>query len=151
MSAADYERKDVWSRHGENFGVEINRFTRESHFDDRGVNRWCVYAFVRKGHRLFSTIQGGSTSQESLYGWPLHGGCTYLVGYTEGTEVYGWKVGADYSHLYDDRFYRMATLEQAWEVVKDADELFRWLSPDAAVEMATITSGTDADGCEVSS
>lgn len=148
---SDWEKKDLWRRSGDGFLVEVSR--HDAHSDLHvGPHRWCVYAYVYPSHPHFKAFDGTEDMWQPATGaLPLHGGCTFLRAHRNAAGVItSWQVGADYNHLYDERFTRHATPEQAREVFADAEELFRWLSVGAPVEMATVTSEHDADGREVS-
>lgn len=128
----EWLKKDVWSTRGKDFMVQISRRTVEPSpiTPYEGVNRWAVYAYIYPKHRHFGRFEGSDMYQDATSVLPLHAGPSYLqVHRDENGDICSYQVGADYHHLYDDRFADYADLEQAYEVKRDAQELFDWLSP----------------------
>jgi hypothetical protein len=147
MSAAEHAtnhwgHKDLWRKHGKDFLVEVSRHSASpSSLDiDGGPHRWCVYAYIYPKHPHFSafdTTTKATLFQEAATVLPLHGYpslCEYPMYDGKVTSV---KVGADYHHLHDAEFTRMATPEEAEEVFADAQRLFDWLQARAAIQKAT--------------
>jgi hypothetical protein len=126
----NWEKKNVWRKSGKDFMVEVFHATvnipENRYFD--GKNRWCVYAYIYPKHRLFSTFHGDDHWQDATQNLPLHCGCTYLDYMMRKGEISCIKVGADYSHLYDDKFAHYDSEDAASTVFSDAEELFDYLS-----------------------
>jgi hypothetical protein len=110
---------------------------------------WCVYAYVRKGHRLFDALNVGHFTYygiDVISSMPLHGGCTFFepllhtkdssndmrVKFKKG-DIYAFKIGCDYSHLHDDHYSELETKEDAWSIFSDAEQLYRHLSNDSSI------------------
>jgi len=123
----EWEHKDEWKRSSNNFVVSVTRHS-ESVKSYEGKNRWCVYAYIYPNHPYFEKIdQTGATYQDALTTMPLHCGASLFACPMYGGKVTSIKVGADYNHYKDDYFTYYNTKEEAYEVFKDADELFEWL------------------------
>ena len=116
-----YLHKEEWIRHGEGFRVSVSRHTSCEE------NRWCVYAYVYESHPLFNSITDGDY-YNSIYEDKLHGGCTYYREHSGGCGGVVKQFGADYNHLGDSRFHSFSTKEEAFEVFRDCDLLFDWLT-----------------------
>lgn len=112
-------------------------------------NGWCVYAYVRKGHRLFDALNVGHFNYfdiDVISSMPLHGGCTFFepvlhttdssdwmsVKFKQG-DIYAFKIGCDYSHYGDDHYSELETKEDAWSIFSDAVELFKHLSNNSSI------------------
>lgn len=127
----DWNHRETWTRHGESFIVEIAHWSDPTASDYGGHNRWAVYVYLYPDHPHFALIRDDDTwdAKQDAADLPgLHGGCTYLERNSnpDGTTA-SWQVGAHYSHEQDDRFALMATLEDAVDVVADAERLYAWL------------------------
>jgi hypothetical protein len=132
-----WSHKDEWKRHGNDFCVVVSRHEGSTYFGE-GPNRWCVYAFIYPKHPYFKEFdQSGPMYQDAASAMPLHGGPTLLEFPMYDGAVTSVKVGADYQHLYDDRFSHYATKDEAYEVFKDAEKLFDWLTKVAVTAKAT--------------
>jgi hypothetical protein len=132
-----WKHKDEWRRKGENFAVVVSRHTVSTTHGD-GPHRWCVYAYIYPKHPYFGEIdQSGPMYQDSASAMPLHGGPSLLEFPMYDGKVSSAKVGADYNHIYDDAFTYYATKDDAYEVFRDAEELFDWLTNRAAIAKAT--------------
>ena len=133
MDELKWEHADEWKCAGNDFMVMVRR-----HYDEppayitrlysRGPHMWCVYAYIYPNHPHFERIQGDDWRQESLSELPLHCGVSYFKRHWDGENNTSIQVGCDYSHIYDDRYTRMETKEDAASVFCDAEELFRWLA-----------------------
>ena len=129
MSAAehatkDWDRKDEWRKHGKDFLVTVSRHNQPGSSDPwEGPNRWAVYAYIYPKHPHFAAFDGPRLWQDATSALPLHGGCSLLEYPMYEGKVTSVKVGADYHHLHDD-FTNCASRADAWEVFRDADELF---------------------------
>lgn len=133
----EWLKKDVWSTRGKDYMVQISRHTvnPSSITPYEGVNRWAVYAYIYPKHRHFARFEGSDMCQDAASVLPLHAGPSFLqVHRDEKGEICSYQVGADYHHLYDDRFSDYSDLEEAYEVKRDAQELFDWLSPKESEE-----------------
>lgn len=133
-----WSRKDLWSRRGDGFCVEVSRHSvpLSNISPELGEHRWCVYAYLSPDHPHFAKFDGtGSFFQEACAELPLHGGpisnASYLrYHYDADGKTTCIQVGADYGHLHDGRFSHL-TPEQASAVLFDGDRLFRWLTEKA--------------------
>lgn len=124
---SDWAHKDIWTKRGKHFTVEVSRHTVEAR-DYRGPNRWAVYAYVYPKHPHFKKFHGESLFQPATEPMPLHGGASLLRYHFDAANVItSVQVGADYDHLHDAPFTYMATAEDAASVFSDADELVKWL------------------------
>ena len=132
-----WKHKDEWRRNGKNFAVVVSRHM-ESTIGGDGPNRWCVYAYIYPKHPYFSEFdQAGPMYQNAASAMPLHGGPSLLEFPMYDGKVSSAKVGADYNHIYDDAFTHYATKDDAYEVFRDAEKLFDWLTNCAASAKAT--------------
>lgn len=125
-----WKRKESWTRRSGKFTVEVSHHTVDpSEFDyDEGVHRWAVYAYIYPNHRLFSRFEGESLHQDAAMELPLHRGCSHVrITRNDAGEICSYKVGADYHHLYDERFSHYEDQDDAYEVFADADRLFAQL------------------------
>jgi len=141
MNASKWSKpKRSWTRKGKLFAVEIVHYRRKFEFQG-GTNCWNVYAYLRKGHPLFDTLHDTRDEKEERinvpFDIPLHGGATWAEAKTvpfgiwhddsvSVGDVYCYKIGSDYAHLYDDRFAVLEEMEGS-EVEADANELFDFL------------------------
>ncbi|MGD0022627.1 MAG: hypothetical protein ABSC54_10035 [Smithellaceae bacterium] len=138
----DWIHKDIWKIMGKDFLVQVSRHEQERPedlpppgFDSEGIHRWCVYAYIYPKHSLFSRFdpQGGMF-QDAARSLPLHCGVSYFEPHyylnrkSKEIELTSFEIGADYHHIHDDEYTRMETTEQAYQVFKDAEELFEFLS-----------------------
>ena len=126
ITIENFKHKDCWTRRGENFNVEITRHEEEP-MDSDGKNRWCVYAYIFRGHPHFEKFSGDRLWQDAASEMPLHGGASLLRYMGDGKKVTTVKVGADYRHDGDD-FTHMEKPEEVPQVFRDAENLYNWLS-----------------------
>ena len=127
----DWTHKDTWRKTGENFVVEIEHRTvpKDENNYNKGNDRWNVYAYIYPDHWLFPKFSGKSIWQPATDCLPLHGGCTYLrYHYNSENECTSIQVGSDYNHDGDSCFTTFSTIEEARQVVEDAEALFLKLS-----------------------
>jgi len=93
------------------YSIEVNSHTVgvcDSYNNDLGF-RWCVYITLKKGSPL---------EKEGILPW--HYGETYRRDIGEGFI----KIGADYSHLYDDSYYSMNPVDGIpYQIEQDMREL----------------------------
>ena len=126
-----WRHKDVWTLPGKDFIVQVHRHSveqRPSYYGDTGPHRWCVYAYIYPGHRLFDKFSGPDMWQSAATAMPLHGGPSLLRWHYDDTgNPTSVQVGADYNHLHDDRFTNKATRAEAGVVFSDAEELHAYL------------------------
>lgn len=127
-----WEHKDTWRQRAPTFLVEISRHNG-GEYCETGPHRWCVYAYIYPTHPRFKRFDGTANYwQQAVDELPLHGGPTYMIthlGYDGAADkVTSYQVGCDYSHLGDERFTHMATLDDARSVQADADRLFAFLA-----------------------
>jgi len=132
MSAAEHatdhwDHKDEWRRHGKDFLIVVSRHNGTAEPYGKGPNRWAVYAYIYPKHLHFAAFNGPHMWQEATGVMPLHGGASLLEYPMYEGKVTSVKVGADYDHLHDERFSHLGTMEEAYEVFGDAEELFAWL------------------------
>ena len=128
--STEWDHKDEWRRRGKNFMVTV---TRHSEDYGEGPHRWAVYAYIYPEHPRFSRFNGPAMWQEAATELPMHGGPSLLRWhYDDARNPTSVQVGADYHHLCDERFTHYANAEDAARVFLDADELFDFLSKEAA-------------------
>jgi len=127
----NWRHKDVWTRDGTNFIVQVSRHSVEkvAEYDSTGPHRWCVYAYIYPEHHEFASFKGPDMWQDAATDLPLHGGPSMLRWhYNTSGEPTSVQVGADYNHLHDEDFTHMATDDDARKVFADADKLHSALS-----------------------
>jgi len=130
----NFKHKDEWQQKSNKFNVTVSRHevmhSPLSSFEPSGVHRWAVYAYIFPVHRLFEQFNDtDSFYQDVCTAMPLHSGPSYLRRHRgDSGEVTCYQVGADYNHLHDNSFTFMATAEEAYEVFRDAQALFDYLS-----------------------
>jgi hypothetical protein len=144
-----WDHKDAWRKRGKDFLVEITRHNGSEDEWGKGPHRWCVYAYIYPKHPHFAFFDGPHMWQAAATCLPFHGYPSLLEYPMYEGKVTSVKVGADYDHLRDDRFTRMATTEDAYEVFADAQRLYDALSdlassyaPTQTNERAAVTHGT---------
>ena len=124
----EFKHKDEWSIRGTDFLVQVTRHAVAQGDMGEGVHRWAVYAYIYPKHPHFSNFSGGDMFQDAANMMPLHGGPSFLrLHIGDESSVCSVQVGADYHHLYDDRFTEYATKDDASSVFYDAENLFNWL------------------------
>lgn len=126
-----WRHKDIFSRDGENFMVQVSR--HEERGDDyEGPHRWCVYAYIYPKHPLFGEFSGPAMYQPAATAMPLHCGPSLLRWhYYDDGKPSSVQVGADYHHLHDERFTFYETKGEAAAVFADAEALFSYLTAHA--------------------
>jgi hypothetical protein len=120
---SDFNKSESWVKRGEGFTVEVK------HWELSQGHNWSVYAHIFEKHPIFNNLD----AQREL---PLHCGHSKWEKKTfEDVVVREWSkktqtisIGSDYQHIYDDRFQAYSTKEEAWEVFRDAEKLFRELT-----------------------
>jgi hypothetical protein len=123
--------KDLWRRDGKNFCVVVSRHQGTAD-REKGPHRWAVYAYIYPEHPRFSRIKEESMMSEGLDDLPFHGYCSFSQWHrSHGGIVTSKQVGADYDHLYDERYTHMATQDEARGVFRDASALFAVLEAEA--------------------
>lgn len=126
-----WTHKDEWRQFGKNFLITITRHGEKSSDQCEGPNRWAVYAYVYPKHPYFAKfINSGGMSQDACTAMPLHSYPSFFRAHVDADNgsITSFQVGADYHHLYDERFTHYATKEDAAEVFNDAQELHDWLT-----------------------
>lgn len=120
--------KQLWTRSGKDFSIEISRHQRPAPHQDEPEYFWCLYVYIYPQHPLFDRIQSERISEDSVCAMPFHIGCTFNSWYFKGDgKIASKKIGCDYNHLYDDRFLRYQTESDAYEVFNDANYLYEWM------------------------
>lgn len=131
MDITKWGRKEEWRRDGKNFRVTVSRHEIDWARDGEGPHRWCVYAYIYPKHPTFATFDLSPDAVKSYWGQPtpaMHGGCTFFkVHRKDDGEACSVQYGADYSHAWDERYYHIATPEDAYSVFNDAEELYEML------------------------
>lgn len=127
-----WNHKDEWRMNGKNFNVAVVRHAEIIPEAFKGLlhdggNRWCVYAHIFPTHPFFKDFTGRDLYQKATRAMPLHCGCSYLEYPMYDNVVSCVKVGADYNHYMDD-FSHFKTKEEASEVFRDAEGLYKWLT-----------------------
>jgi hypothetical protein len=115
----DFKKSESWVKRGDHYTVEVKRW------ESPMGNHWNVYANIFPDHPIYEDLE----AQEEL---PLHWGLSYWVRKSfADVKRFDWTrdaetitIGSDYAHLYDERFERFSTPEEAHEVFNDAEELF---------------------------
>jgi hypothetical protein len=141
-----YRHKDVWTRRGTGFAIEVSRHEGTPIIADEGPHRWAVYAYVYPEHPHFAAFAGEEMFQPATQALPLHAYPSFFRVHRDNDgEVCSYQVGADYHHLHDEHYTRMATREDAGVVFRDADELWEWMSQRAKEPTPTKcqSDGTD--------
>ena len=126
-----WNHKDEWRKRGKAFLVTISHHLVGPSPDEpyESLNRWAVYAYLYSTHRLFGQFSGSDMWQRAATDMPLHGGPSLLQWHRDDDgKPTSIQVGADYSHLYDDRFCNYETAEDAQEVFADAQRLVEYLA-----------------------
>lgn len=128
MSKLDWEHKEEWHKRGTQFLVVVKRHYNKPFRVSDGGNRWCVYAYIYPKHPLFQSFNGTDMSQSAASDLPLHCGPSFLQWYFNADgEPTSVQVGSDYNHLHDDSFTRYIAKEEASNVFRDAEKLFKHL------------------------
>lgn len=121
-----FSRKDVWTKRGDGFQVTVERF--EIGFPSDMPHRWCTYAYVYPGHRMFDWFKRDGYPMEQPH---IDGGHSYASYFRSHVgkdgEVSAYQIGYDYSHDGDSDYQTYATADDAWEVFGDAGRMFRFL------------------------
>lgn len=126
----EFKSKNIWTKIGKNFLIEISRHSVDLPYGTTGVHRWCIYAYIYPSHSLFTKfdLNSENSHQDVVYDFPLHGGCTYFrYHYNSSHNVTSVQIGCDYNHLGDDHLTHYSTEEDALEVFLDAMDLFEFL------------------------
>lgn len=131
--AEGWSHKNLWRRGGNGFCVEVSRHdVALISEDDRGANRWCVYAYIYPDHPRFLRFSGDRLRQDAAVELPLHGGASLLTYHANSNGVtVSVQVGADYNHLSDSHYTRYETASEAMSVFMDAHDLFQFLQSEA--------------------
>lgn len=126
-----WAKSERWKRHGKNFTVEVVHWTspRPEWDQYRGENCWNVYAYIFPKHPMFKAFnETDDIFQDAASSLHLHAGASWCKSKCDRSgAVYCIEVGSDYSHHGDDHFGHMETREDAYEVFRDAVELFEQL------------------------
>jgi len=111
-----------------NFMVEICHWKNTSSIVFPIENKWNVYVYVYDNHPLFNDITSESLSDYGSVSFPLHSGASYHRWFfdNKGKCLYK-KIGSDYGHVWDERYSSYETLNEAYQVEKDAKELFEFM------------------------
>jgi hypothetical protein len=134
----NYKRKEVWSRGGKDFLIEVVRWetiTEEklkeiqskipSYNEGRFV--WNVYCYIYPKHPLFIKLDTEDMFNGRIENF--HGGCTFSKWHRSADgEITAKQYGCDYNHYQDDRFTHIENPERAYVVFHDAEALFKELT-----------------------
>lgn len=126
----NWKKKELWKRDGRDFCVEVSRHEALEGLG-LGPNRWAVYCYIYPQHPHFKEFNGPSIWQEATEVLPLHGGCTFLryhIADDKHRSVTSIQVGADYNRLHDEGYTFCDDPGSAYQVFRDADELYGWLT-----------------------
>lgn len=128
-----WRHKDEWRRSGKDFAVMVSRHSESDSceptgcFDSEGPNRWCVYAFIYPKHPHFVNFNGLNMWQDAT-SLGFHGGCSFLKYHHDNNgNIVSIQCGCDYNHLGDWEYTRHATPDEAYEVLRDAENIFKRL------------------------
>ena len=134
---SEWNHKDIWRfTDNKTFTVEVSRHQVKVHeggcYNSDLGHRWCVYAYIYPTHPHFEKFdETDQMWQSAACAMPFHCGPSYLhrhMKMKDGKPVpVSIQVGADYNHDGDWTHTRNATMEDAYEVFGDADDLVRWL------------------------
>ena len=121
----EFNKRDVWTTEHETFCVEVSRHDQ---YEDN--NGWCIYVYVRPDHPMFEHLTSEDYYKQNIINnMPLHFGCTYHnIIYSKNGNIKCHKIGADYSHLYDDFIQMCKTKDEAMEVFDDAASLVNYMN-----------------------
>lgn len=127
-----FTKMEIYYARHNSFTIEINHWKAEVGgiipYDP--TNCWTLYANIFPNHPFYDKLKTVDTDRYSysdiICGMPLHCGCSFFDKRSANSSEL-IRVGCDYRHLHDDRFGIMTSLEDAWEVVKDAEYLFKYL------------------------
>jgi hypothetical protein len=117
------DRIQSWWNKGKSFSIEIRHIDGSEHWK----NRWYVYVY------LFPTFQDFESYKESYMDVELpfdfHGGATYSnFKYDKDGNILSKCYGCDYAHAYDEHFSNYETIDDAYEVKRDAEEIYNILT-----------------------
>lgn len=126
----NWNKAELWTRRTDRFCVEVRRHTEPPcAYTNTGPNRWFVYAYIYQTHAHFAKFDGSDMWQGASIALPLHGGPSMLRWhYDANGDPTSVQVGADYNHLGDERYTFFDNAEQAFQVFRDASDLYEWLS-----------------------
>jgi len=124
-----WNRKELWTKRGDGFSVEVSHHTVDITEVSEGPHRWCVYAYIYPQHAMFEEFDGSDMWQDAALRLPHHCGPSYLKWHCddEGKKT-SVQVGADYNHLGDDEYTHMECSDDAMSVFADAEKLMSFLS-----------------------
>lgn len=131
---SNWDKEELWHRYGNKFLIEV----RHSYGEPDGFNgshRWYLYAYIYRGHPLFTKFDGTHIYQDATKDMPLHGGCSYLRYHVNsdkalaGTPIMlsSIQVGCDYNHLHDEYYTNMDTT-RVDVILDDAQRLHNYLT-----------------------
>lgn len=116
-------KTDTWKTKGESFILEVVHWNKES---DPTINAWNIYVYFYPKFPGFDGFEDHICFNDLPF--DFHGGTTYCYhSHDKNGKVEYKKYGCDYMHLYDDRFEKYSTLEEAYEVERDAEEILQAL------------------------
>jgi len=121
----EWRHTDHWTMRGNGFLVEVVNYQETSSGIDphTGQNHWNVYAYIYPGHPLSIQLRGNYLHH--LLALPLQRVPSDIrYHHNERGELLSIQIGSDYDHVGDNRFSHAHTLEEAWEVFRDAEELY---------------------------
>jgi hypothetical protein len=130
---SEWTRKDIWNRQHKAFSVQVSRHQVEAIqeggcYDQEGLHRWAVYAFVYPSHPLFERFD----TNKGMWDQPNLPGHSYVSFFkthrNDSGATTSYQVGWDYNHDGDWRFTELASEAEAYEVFRDAEELFQYLA-----------------------
>ena len=121
----EWRHTDHWVLRGEGFLVEVLNYqeTPSGIEPYTGPNRWNVYAYIYPCHPLSIKLRGNYLHH--LLALPLQRVPSDIrYHHDERGELLSIQIGSDYGYVGDDRFSHAHTPEDAWEVFRDAEELY---------------------------
>lgn len=122
-----WDKQESWFIKEKTFAVEIKRWSYKNTMKSSGMNNiWHIYVYIYAKNKMFESI----SSDEDIFNCPIdfHYGCTFKkVDYDKTGKAVNVKVGNDYMHYGDEEFEDCETLEDAWKVKLDAEEIFKTL------------------------
>lgn len=124
----EWKQAEEWSRSGRGFSVIVRHWSVQ--YGAEPVKHcWNVYAVISSRHPLFESFTDDTMYQDAACALPLHAGPSYFERFhAQPPRLAAVKVGSDYRHYRDERFAECETRADAYEVFRDADELFDHLA-----------------------
>lgn len=133
---SELSHKDEWKKYGENFCIVVSRHSvPTTTYDDKGPNRWRIYAYIYPKHWHFGSFDGDGLWQDATSVLNLHGGASFFRANRDDIgDITSIQVGCDYNHLHDE-YYTNLDGAEGNPVFNDAEALYEWLSAEGIEEI----------------